>query len=169
MVEMATLTRSINRDLDLGVRGAVKAYHEAFQARDVEAMVAAFAPNGQVTAAPGTFRGRDEVRELIQWAMDSSPVAALRDTGGIVVQGRTAIWEGEISERYDGIDYTYPIVEVYEFDDNLKIERKHNYYDKLAILRQIAAELTGVRGLIYRFLLDRVIDAGETGLTARRT
>jgi hypothetical protein len=47
-----------------------------------------------------------------------SPVAVVRDSGGTVVQRRTAIWEGKITERYDGIDYTYPIVEVYEFDND---------------------------------------------------
>lgn len=97
--------------------------------------------------------------------MESSPVASVRDTDGTVVHGRTAIWEGEISEEYDGIPYTYPIVEVYEFDDDLTIERKHNYYDKLGILHQIARGMPGIRGLVYRFLLDRIIDAGETGLT----
>ena len=158
-----------DHDLDHAVSGAVQAFHEAFQARDVEALVAAYASDGQLTSAYGTFRGRDEVRTVAQWAVDMSPVAVVRDTGGTVVQGRTAIWEGEITERYDGIDYTYPIVEVYEFDNDLKIERQHNYYDKLAILRQVAAGLRGVQGVVYRFLLERVINAGETGLTTRRT
>jgi limonene-1,2-epoxide hydrolase len=156
-------------DVDQQVREAVRAFHQAFQDRDVEAMVAAYALEGQVTAAPGTFRGHEEVRTIVQWAVDTSPVATLRDTGGTVVHGRTAIWEGEITERYGDIDYTYPIVEVYEFDDDLKIARKHNYYDKLAILRQIADRLPGIQGAVYRFLLDRVIDAGETGLTTPRS
>lgn len=158
-----------DHDLDRAVRETVQAFHEAFQARNVEALAAAFSPDAEFTAAPGTFRGRDEVRAVVQWSVDLSPIAVVRDTGGIVVQGRTAIWEGEIAERYEGIDYSYPIVEVYEFDDDLKIRRLHNYYDKLAILRQIAAGLHGVQGVIYRFLLQRVVDAGETGLTTRPT
>lgn len=151
-------------DLERRVRQAVDAYHDAFRTRDVEEMVGAFAPDGQVTAAPGTFRGRDEVRSIIRWAVDGSPVGVARDTGGTLVQGHTAVWEGEFSEQYDGIDCTYPIVEVYEFDEELKIVRKRDYYDKLGILHQIAADLPGPQGVIYRFLLQRVIDAGEKGL-----
>ena len=158
-----------DHDLDQQVREAVQAFHQAFQDRDVGAMVATYAPDGQVTAAPGTFCGHEQVRTIAQWDVDTSPVATVRDTGGTVVHGHAAIWEGEITERYGDIDYTYPIVEVYEFDEGLKITRKHNYYDKLAILRQIAAQLPGVQGAVYRFLLDRVIDAGETGLTTPRS
>ena len=80
--------------------------------------MAAYAPDGQVTAAPGTFREHEDVATFYRWATDTSAVAAVRDTGGIVVHGGTAIWEGEITERYGDIDYTYPIVEVYEFDDD---------------------------------------------------
>ena len=156
-------------DVDQQVHEAVRAFHQAFQDRDVEAMVATYAPDGQVTAAPGTFRGHEEVRTIAQWDVDTSPVATVRDTGGTVVHGHAAIWEGQITERYGDIDYTYPIVEVYEFDDDLKITRKHNYYDKLAILHQIADRLPGIQGAVYRFLLDRVIDAGETGLTTPRS
>jgi ketosteroid isomerase-like protein len=150
------------------VRAAVRAYHGAFEARDVDAIVAAFAPDGQVTASPGTFRGPEGLRVITQWAVDVSPTASVRDTGGTIVSGRTAIWEGEISERYDGIDYTYPIVEVFEFDEDLKIVRKHNYYDKLAILRQIATGLPGAKGMAYRLLL-RVISAGDAEPAKRTT
>ena len=80
--------------------------------------MAADAPDGQVTATPGTFRGHEQVRTIAQWDVDTSPVAVVRDTGGAVVHGSTAIWEGEITERYGDIDYTYPIVEVYEFDED---------------------------------------------------
>jgi hypothetical protein len=75
--------------------------------------------------------------------VDVSPTAPVRDTGGTIVSGGTAIWEGEISEQDDGIEHAYPIVEVFEVDGDLKIMRKHKYYDKLAILRQIAAALPG--------------------------
>ena len=88
-------------------------------------------------------RGPEGLRIITEWAVDVSPTASVRDTGGTIVSGRTAIWEGEISEQDDGIEHTYPIVEVFEFGGDLKIMRKHNYYDKLAILRQIAIALPG--------------------------
>jgi ketosteroid isomerase-like protein len=149
-----------NAPHDDSVRAAVRAYHDAFEARDVDAIVASYAPDGQVTASPGTFRGPEALRTITQWAVDLSPTAVVRDTGGTTVSGRTAIWEGEISEGTDGIDFAYPIVEVFEFDADLKILRKHNYYDKLGILRQIGAELPGAKGVAYRLLL-RVLTAGD--------
>jgi ketosteroid isomerase-like protein len=150
------------------VRAAVRAYHDAFEARDVDAIVAAFAADGQVTASPGTFRGPEGLRIITEWAVDVSLTASVRDTGGTIVSGRTAIWEGEISEQYDGIEYTYPIVEVFEFDGDLKIMRKHNYYDKLAILRQIATALPGAKGVAYRLLL-RVLSGGDAEPSKRAT
>ena len=43
----------------------------------------------------------------------------------------------------------------------MKMHAQHDYYDKLAILHQIADPLPGIGGAVYRFLLDRVIDAGD--------
>jgi len=57
---------------------------------------------------------------------------------------------------------------VYEFDDELKIVRKHNYYDKLAILRQIATALPGAKGMAYRLLL-RILSAGDAEPVKRTT
>ncbi|MEZ5118241.1 MAG: nuclear transport factor 2 family protein [Candidatus Nanopelagicales bacterium] len=107
-----------DHELERQVRAAVQAAHDAFEARDVEATVGAYASDGQVTAAPGTFRGHEEVRRSRSGPWRAGRLPSVRDTGGTVVHGRTVIWEGEISEEYDGIAYTYPIVEM-RGDDGL--------------------------------------------------
>ena len=53
----------------------VEEYRTAFQARDVEGMLELFADDAELTAAPGTFRGKVAIRKFLQWDARVSPTA----------------------------------------------------------------------------------------------
>jgi SnoaL-like protein len=72
----------------------VEEYRAAFQARDVDGMLELFADDAELTAAPGTFRGKAAIRRFLQWDARVSPAATIRDTGlGVLIVDRSAVWE----------------------------------------------------------------------------
>ena len=140
-------------------------FRSASQDRDVERMLALFADDAQATMAPGTFRGKAAIRKLFEWEVQLSPVATSKDTGlGMVVVGRSVVWERLVSETAEGVPYTTDAVTILEFDDAGLIRRYRSYYDKLAVMEQIAAGLPGVYGWFARALIGYLVALGKKGL-----
>ena len=80
------------------LRQRIEKYRSAYQNHDIDQILALFADNGEFTAAPGTFRGKAEVRRFLEWDASLSPTTIVRDSGvGVVVAGQTAVWERVIS------------------------------------------------------------------------
>jgi ketosteroid isomerase-like protein len=140
-------------------------FRSASQARDVERMLALFADNAEATMAPGTFRGKAAIRKLFEWEVRLSPVSTSKDTGlGMVVVGRSVVWERQVSETAEGVPYTTDAVTILEFDDAGLIRRYRSYYDKLAVMEQIASGLSGVYGWFARTLIGYLVALGKKGL-----
>lgn len=143
----------------------IEEYSAAYEARDVERMLALFADDAEVTVAPGTFRGKDEIRKLLEWDVLLSPTASVRKTGiGVLVSGRRAVSERVISLTYEGIPYEEEAVSVFEFDDAAKIRRVRSYYDKLAVMDEIASGYPGVQGRVFRTMIGYLVAEGRKGL-----
>jgi ketosteroid isomerase-like protein len=152
------------------LRRAVEAYRSAYQARDVERMLALFTEDAEVTIAPGTFLGRDAIRKLFDWDARLSPTAKVRDAGiGVLVSGRTVVWEHVVSLTYESIPYDEEATKVFEFDDGGKIRRLRSYYDKLAIMDQIASRYPGIQGWIFKKLTGYLVTQGSKDLDATPT
>jgi ketosteroid isomerase-like protein len=140
-------------------------FRSASQDRDVERMLALFADDAEVTMAPGTFRGKAAIRKFFEWEMRMAPVATSNDTGlGMVVVGRSVVWECQISETAQGVPYTTDAVRILEFDDTGLIRRYRSYYDKLAVMEKIASGLSGVYGWLARALIGYLVAQGRKGL-----
>ena len=153
-----------------GLAGRIEEYRDAYQARDVDRLLALFADDAQVTAAPGTFRGKDAIRKLLDWDARLSPTASVRDTGiGVLISGQTVVWEHVISLTYENIPYEEAATKVVEFDEGGKIRRLRSYYDKLAIMDQIASRYPGIQGRIFRKLTGYLVAQGSKGLDATST
>ena len=76
----------------------IEDYRTAYQDRDVERMLTLFADDAELTAAPGTFRGKAAIRKFFEWDARISPAATIRDTGlGVLVVGRSVVWEREVT------------------------------------------------------------------------
>ena len=89
----------------------------------------------------------------------------MRDRGsGVLVSGHVAACEHVTSATYEGIPYEEPAAKVFEFDDAGKIRRLSSYYDKLALMDQIAARYPGVKGRVFRMLTGYLVAQGSKGL-----
>lgn len=140
-------------------------FRSASEDRDIERMLALFADDAEATMAPGTFRGKAAIRKLFEWEVRLSPVAANKDTGlGLVVAGQSVVWERQVSETAEGVPYTTDAVTILEFDDSGLIRRYRSYYDKLAVMQQIASGMPGVYGWLARALVGYLVAQGKKGL-----
>jgi hypothetical protein len=89
----------------------------------------------------------------------------VRDAGvGLLVDGQAAVSERVRSLTFEDIPYEERAATVFEFDDDGKIRRYRSYYDKLALMHQIAARYPGVRGWIFRKLTGYLVAQGRKGL-----
>ena len=141
-------------------------FREAYLARDVDRMVDHFADDAELTAAPGVFRGKESIRRFLAWDAGLSPTVAVEDVGlGLLPAGDHAVlWERVLHLTYEGIPYHEDAVTLLELDDDGRICRYRSYYDKLAVVDQIAAGLPGVGGWFTQEVMKVVVAAGSRGL-----
>ncbi len=146
-------------------RKTVEGYLEAFANRDVEKALEFFADDAEMIEPPGTFTGRAGVRQLLEWDVRLSPVAKSRPSGiGLLVKDNVAVEEEVLEQSYEGRPYEYPVVRVFEVDDDAKIRRLRVYFDRLDMDRRIALRYPGIMGWIFRGLINFLIAQGEKGL-----
>ena len=159
------VTQPVAPDSEDEIRRTVEEYVAAYEARDIDRLLTLFADDAEATLAPGTFRGKDEIRMLYDWDAKLSPTASVRDTGiGVLVSGRTAVCERRISLTYEGIPYEEEAATIFEFDDAGLIRRQRSYYDKLALMDEIASGYPGIQGRIFRRLTGYLVAQGRKGL-----
>jgi ketosteroid isomerase-like protein len=148
-----------------GIEDVVKELDRALEKRDVQAVLEFFA-DAEWTLAPGTFSGKDGIRRYLEWDMRTSPEATYRLTGiGVLTAGNVAVRETVVEQVWEGIGYDYPALTVIEFNDDRKIQRMRSYYDKLGLEQRVAAKAPGVRGWIFRNLINFMVAQGEKGLS----
>ena len=140
-------------------------FRSAHQDRDVERVLALFADDGEVAMAPGTFRGKAAIRKFWEWEARIAPVATSKDVGlGMVVVGRSVVWECQVSETVQGVPHTTDAVRILDFDDAGLIRRYRSYYDKLAEMEKIASGMSGVYGWVARVVIGYLVAQGKKGL-----
>jgi limonene-1,2-epoxide hydrolase len=140
-------------------------FRAATQDRDVEHLLALFADDAEVTMAPGTFRGKTAIRKFFEWETRMAPVATSKDAGvGLVVAGRSVVWECQVSETVQGVPYTTDAVRILDFDDAGLIRRYRSYYDKLDVMEKIASGMSGAYGWVARALIGYLVAQGKKGL-----
>jgi ketosteroid isomerase-like protein len=144
----------------------VESFRDAYLARDVERMLEHFAEDAELTAAPGMFRGKDAIRRFLAWDADLSPTVEVEDVGlGMAAAGDSAVlWERVIHLSYEDVPYHEDALTLLELDDQGLIRRYRSYYDKLAVVDQIAAGLPGVGGWFTHEIVKVVVAAGGRGL-----
>ena len=153
------------REVESEIRGRVAEYVSAYEARDIDRLMELFADDAEVTLAPGTFRGKQAIRKVFEWDAKLSPTASVRDRGvGLLVSGRTAVAERVILLTYKGIPYEEEVTTIVEFDDHGLIRRWRSYYDKLALMHQIASRYPGIQGRIFRRVTGYLVAQGRKGL-----
>lgn len=152
-------------ELEPETREKVAEYVSAYEARDIDRLMSLFADDAEVTLAPGMFRGKQAIRKVFEWDAKLSPTASVRECGvGVLVFGRTAVAERVISLTYEGIPYEEEVTTIVEFDEEGLIRRSRSYYDKLALMHQIASRYPGIQGRIFRRLTGYLVAQGRKGL-----
>jgi hypothetical protein len=147
------------------VQDVVGRFRDAYDARNVDAVVDLFAEHGDWTLGPGTFTGRAAIRRVLEWDVRLSPTTSSRHSGiGTVVHGNVAVYEQAIEQSFEGIRCTFPVLTVLELNEAGKIDHARSYYDKLSILQQVANEYPGVKGWFLRKIVNLLVDQGEKGL-----
>ena len=148
------------------MHATLEALRAAYLARDVDAMVALFAEDAELAAAPGDFVGREEIRRFLAWDAELSPEASVEDVGiGVRPAGADAVvWERIIDLAYEGAPYREEVVTIVEFDQSGLIHRYRSYYDKLAVVQQVAAGLPGAGGFVTRGVVDVLVAAANMGV-----
>jgi ketosteroid isomerase-like protein len=147
------------------IEAVVGRFHAALENRDVEGALTLFAEDAVWTLSPGDFYGKEGVRKVLEWDARLSSIDRTRPAGiGLVVIDDLAIEEATVEEEYDGIRYEYACVRIFEFDDDRRIRRLRDYYDKLAIEQQVAARYPGLKGWIFRRIINMIVAEGEKGL-----
>ena len=147
------------------VEGVVSTFREAYDARDIDAVVELFAEDGDWSVSLGTFTGEKELRRLLEWDVGLSPSLSSREFGmGLVAKGNLAVNERVIEQKIESVRIAYPVLTAFELNDVGKIQHARSYYDKLGILRQVANELPGIKGWFFKTLVNFVAAQGEKGI-----
>jgi len=162
---VATTVEAAVHEHEREVREKVAEYVAAYEKRDIDGIMALYADGAELTLEEGTFRGKDAIRRVFEWDAKLSPTAQVRDSGiGLLVSGNVAVSERVISASAEGIPYEEPTATIYEFDDDGLIRRHVSYYDKLALMHQIALRYPGIRGRIFRRMTGYLVAQGRKGL-----
>lgn len=105
------------------------------------------------------------VQQFSEWDVLLSPVAKSRPLGiGLLVKDDIAVEEEVLEQTYEGRPYEYPLVRVFEIGDGEKIRRLRVCFDKLGIEQQVAMQYPGVRGWLFKRMINFIVAQGEKGL-----
>ena len=150
---------------EAAVEELVSRFAAAYSARDVDAVVGLFAEDGDWRVGPGTFAGKDAVRRLFEWDVSLSPSLTSKEEGvGIVVKGNVAVRECRIAQTAEGIPVDYPVLTVFEVNEDGKLQHVRSYYDKLGLMHDIAQKYPGIKGWFFKKNVNMLVAQGEKGL-----
>jgi len=147
------------------VQAVANRFRDAYDARNVDAFVELFAERGDWTLGAGTFVGKAAIRRVLEWDVRFSPTASSRPLGiTSVVSGNVAVNERLLEQSAEGIPYTCPAVTVLELNEAGEIEHARSYYDRLAIFGQVASTYPGIKGWLFRRIINFMIGQAEKGV-----
>jgi ketosteroid isomerase-like protein len=152
-------------DSELAVRDVVERFRNAYDRRDVDGASELFADDAVLVFAPRAFKGKNEIRQGLEWDAHLSPTSKTRLSGiEVLARANVAVVESVVQQTAEGIGYECPVVTVIELGDDRKIRRMSSYYDRLAIMQQVAAKSSGLRGGVFKRLVSSLISQAEKGL-----
>ena len=146
------------------IKSIVRAFWDAFDARDVEKMLTFFAEDAVWVSPVGTFKGKEGLRHVLTWDTQIMPTSKSRSSGiGIMVKGNKAVSEGISEGDYEGKKFEEPGITVFEFSND-KIQHIRLFYNKLSMVKQVAMQYTGIVGWFAKRIVNYIVKSGEKGL-----
>ena len=161
----STATGQQGIDPELAVRDVVECFRKAYDRRDVDGALELFADDAVLVFAPRAFKGKDDIRHGLGWDAQLSPTSTSRLSGiELLAKANVAVVESVVQQTAEGIGYECPVVTVIELGDDRKIRRMSSYYDRLAIMQQVASKASGPRGGAFKRLVNILVSPAEKGL-----
>lgn len=153
-------------DPELAVRDVIERLRNAYDRRDVDGALELFADDAVLVFAPRAFKGKGDIRHGLEWDAQLSPTSETRLSGiEVLARANVAVMESVVVQQTaDGIGYECPVVTVIELGDDRKIRRMSSYYDRLAIVQQVANKSSGLRGAAFKRLANALVSQAEKGL-----
>jgi len=139
------------------IESIMRGFVEAYVSGDVEKTLSFLAEDAVWVAPEGTFKGKEEVRRLLNWHTQTKD-KKIRDAGvGIIVKRNKAVWEYVTEGTIEGMRFEIPGVCVYEFSND-KIRQHRAFYDRLSIGKQV------VKGWFAKRVMSSILSRAEKGL-----
>jgi uncharacterized protein (TIGR02246 family) len=152
-------------DRELAIRDVLERFRDAYDRRDVDGALELFTDDAVLVFAPSAFKGKDDIRHGLEWNARLSPISKTRLSGiEVLAKGNVAVVESVVQQTAEGIGYECPVVTVVEVGDDGKIRRMSSYYDRLAIMQQVANKSPGLKGGVFRRLVNFSVSQAEKGL-----
>lgn len=130
----------------------------ALEKGDLDGALSFFTEDATWYTAPGTFRGKDEIKKYATWLIQTVSNMKFTDDGvGILVQGNKALYQHILTGTFEGITFKVPAVCTYEFDGE-KCKNHWTINDRLLIAKQV------VKGPIAKMAVSAIINRTEKGL-----
>ncbi len=138
--------------------GIIRNFVSALEKGDLHAALSFFTEDATWHAAPGTFKGMDEIKKYTTWLVQAVSDMKFTDDGvGILVQGDKALYQHILTGTSEGITFKVPTVCTYEFDGE-KCKNHWTINDRLLIAKQVAT------GPISKRAVSSIINRTEKGL-----
>jgi len=139
------------------IESIIRDFREAIEKGNVEKTLSFLTEDVVWVVPEGTFRGKEEVKRLLNWWAQVSKTR-FKDTGiGIMVKGNKAVYEYVVeAESREGKYETLGIC-IYEFK-NEKIQSHRVLYDRLSAAKQSA------KGVVAQRVVNTVVNRWEKGL-----
>lgn len=166
----STATDHQRIDRELVVQDVVERFRDTYDRRDVDGALELFADDAVLVFAPRAFKGKDDIRRGLEWDARLSPTSKTRLSGiEVLAKENVAVVESVVEQTAEGIDYECPVVTVIELGDDRKIKRLSSYYDRLAIMQQVANKSSGLKGGVFKRLVNSLVSQAEEGVERPET
>ena len=166
----STATGQRGIDPELAVRDVVERFRDAYDRRDVDGALELFADDAVLVFAARAFKGKDGIRHGLEWDAQLSPTSKTRLSGiEVLATANVAVVETVVQQTAEGIGYECPVVTVIELGPDRKIRRMSSYYDRLAIMQQVANKSPGLKGGVFKRLVNSLVSQAEKGVERRET
>jgi steroid delta-isomerase-like uncharacterized protein len=120
----------------MNVDERVRAYYAALSAGDVEAVLAMFAPEGEMRDPVGAPPAGDDMQRRQRYAGIGAAFSSFTIEPETVIAGgdeAAATWTARATTKQEGRDVTFSGISVFMFDGDGRIARMSAYWDPAAI------------------------------------
>ncbi|OQY49867.1 MAG: hypothetical protein B6230_07365 [Desulfobacteraceae bacterium 4572_89] len=111
---------------------------KSMQDGELEKAADYFTEEGSWTTPFGTFTGKEQIRNFLDWQNRTMSWTAHHAGNDIIISDKKAFYEHKINARVEGRDVELCAMCAWEFDKNDKVKAMRTVYDRFSTLEQAA-------------------------------